>query len=198
MKDFVGRKFSLAQESKGPFVRPSRFRARHQLSNPRGATIVEFSVVALVFFTLISVIFDVGVTLWRYSLLTHTTVAVAREVSVNLFTDNGLSVDGQNAVSTKGGVPCTRKDIIQNSQFPNRASLYNECIAEYAQEYSQKRFGMGGLFSFSPSSLNLSSTPYKITIKGVVETQCLVCLAFPGKFRLAASAVSFSESSPEL
>lgn len=71
-------------------------RGGSRLNEVKGAVLVEFAIAAIVFFMLVLVFFQVGITMHRYQLLAHIVNSVTRELAVDV---GGIAMgDLQNLV----------------------------------------------------------------------------------------------------
>ena len=128
-----------------------------------GATMIEFALIAVVFFGLIGAIFDLGLGWYRYSNLTNTVALAARSTSQGLFRSRGqacAAVGGQAAATA--------------------TTIYRQ------------RYGIGNP-TFNGEVLLPVGSPAAIRVSGTIPLECIFCNMFPANIILRAQADAMIE-----
>ena len=140
--------------------------------NQSGATVLEFSLVSILFFTLLSGVFDIGMTLFRSNSLQNTTASVVREVA--------------GAFKTRS-LP---KACEAYGSFPNQCWRLEECATLAAESYFEDRFSVdNSSIQFSGRFLE-PNDPENLTGEKVLRIsadwsyQCFFCLALQKNLNL--------------
>ena len=127
--------------------------------NEDGATMVEFALVALLVLALIGVIFDLGVGIFRYSLMTHITTEAVRDHAIILGRDSGR--------------PCaTIEGEIENRLNDPAARVAYSARALGGLDLAQFRFDATLTAPPPPNLL----PPAIVQIDAQHELQCFFCL----------------------
>ncbi len=141
-------------------------------ANESGATMLETSLILLVFLVCIGAIFDVGVGLYQYNVLRHTTNKAARDITTQLAV-------GRYSDAT----PCNVfRDVARDYLRDRAAPLLGNAgtNAKAAWEYSTIT-GMGPLRSFR--------------LRSEMPLNCFfICRFFPQEWRVGATSISSLES----
>lgn len=141
-------------------------------TNESGATMLETSLILLVFLICLGAIFDVGVGLYQYNILRHTTNKAARDITTQLAV--GRYSDG---------TPCNVfRDVVRDYLGDRAAPLLANAgtNARASWEYSTIS-GMGPLRSFR--------------LRSEMPLNCFfICRFFPSFWRVGATSISSLES----
>lgn len=119
-------------------------------NNQRGATLLEFTISALVFFGICSALFDFGVGIRNYALLTEAVSASARESGVYHY----------------------------NSSTPACSDLEDQA-ATAAEDYLRGRLGVAGDYTFRASTSRSATGALKMKLRGEWPLSCVFCMFFP-------------------
>lgn len=152
-------------------------RSKRALSaNERGATMLEFALVAIVLIGLLGVILDIGIALRNYSLMTNATSTVVREMAV--------SFAGKSVPELCEGVPA-----------PPAAScaLLEGCVETVAADYLGNRLGIAGQFAFDSQLANggaATGNRYILRLQAQHTTSCFFCQLIPGGLVLTTGGIA--------
>lgn len=141
------------------------FRKRIFWPSERGATMVEFSVVAVLFFALLGLIFDIGIALHRYMLLTQFAGDSAHKIAI-AFTEIGPS-------SYTSGLSCDSYQGFITSDPTYGINLKQEVY---------KNYDTRGNFTLTPKfSRSGNGSYHQVSVDAIWPYDCIFCVLFPGK-----------------
>ena len=143
----------------------------------RGSTMVEFAVAAMFLFSLIGFSVDIGVALYRYTLLTQFVADSAREISL-VFAE--LSPTEYNQTGKCADI--------------ERSIVSNEHYGIDLEQLIYERFGSEG-FSLSEPKIERSSNGsfYNVSITGSWPYNCYLCGFLQRQLELSVSADAIIE-----
>lgn len=143
--------------------------------NERGATMVEFAVCAWALFMLVGLLFDVGLALYRYTLLTFSVADLTPRVASIAATPHIFEYLTGN-----------RRTCSQIA----RAALDQT----QPEKYLLNRFGTTGTYSYS-SSIVRHSNDYFIELQGTWPLNCFFCIFFPKQISVQSTGSAVIDSS---
>ena len=138
-----------------------------RLKTTKGATVVEFGIIAIFFFSLLGGIFDIGLTMYRENTITHATTTVARELAVS-FTARTLP-----------------EACAEMGTFPNSCPELQHCAEIAAKDYLAERFGtdttdvaVTAEFIW-PGEVSNGTSRALVRLNTLWTYSCFFCLALP-------------------
>ena len=140
------------------------------VSEQCGATALQFAIVAVLFFGIIGGLFDVGVTLWRYSMLTHLTSRVSRNIESSL-----------NATMTLPAPGC--------DSAPVSCDQLEKCALQMVKDTYQSMMGSKPQGLTTQLHVN-NGSPVTAQLTNTIPANCFFCIFFPNQLNLRARAVA--------
>lgn len=153
---------------------------RSNLTSQSGATLVEFAVAALFFFGTIGFICDMGVGLFRYSLLNQAAIVATRKLATSF----AQTASSANLSTTR----C--QDYLDFIQTDTQYGID-------LRDFVEQQHSIYGDFQLSPQIRRSSSgtNNYLISVEGTWKFSCLLCIYLPQQaFTLRASADALVET----
>ena len=142
-------------------------------ANERGATMAEFAMAIVIVLGLLGLVFDLGLSLYKYSLLTHATSKVSRNIAAKL--DRHWSVD------------CL--DI--NDEVEQRARHYLGDTLRISGAYSFQTTVFDSADPSQPANPDQQSV---LRVKGIWAVDCFICMLSPKTVRVSTTTETLIEN----
>lgn len=134
--------------------------------NEQGATMIEFSLTAVIVIGLIGVAFDIGIALFRYNLITQATAKYSREIASDLDV-------------SKSGISC--EELFQDA-------------SEKVTNFIKNDLKMNGNYRFFSEIEVLGSGAQVYRLKGNWKADCIICLLSPKEINLSTTSETLIEN----
>jgi len=151
----------------------------NKFSSERGATMVEMSIALVALMGIVGVLFDLGLGLHRYMMLTNVTQDAAREMATELVTTGQPDSDCESV----------GEGTLRTNAFEAAKKMLTEKYGlqgNYSQDFNQP--AQDFYFDASFKKENTDPDLFSVTVKGKMRLTCIFCNWLPRDLTVSVSS----------